>query len=700
MEKSNIMKRENTDQLFRLAAVLYADNNYEVAPKTILKKLIESALLSFGNKAINIHELIDFIHDTYNLDFDEFELKNIIKLDKEESFLINEKNGDTILCLSEKRKKTIESKITNKTIDYFITEFEKLYATLIIGSNTKDIIYRFLYELLSTNIESFKKLLDSKKKIEDLINIESHSYTVLEIQIINEFLSWDNNEKNKAIFDIASYALEYCMISNKSGATHLQLNNLKNKLFYLDTNVIFRALGINGINRQNRTNTFLKKFVEANTLLIISKFSETEFKDTIIFYIDKLKKKPINRRINPEIFKENFFKSLNDVYDFYYRWRIGKSNDSLELFEAYILSLYEKFKTDFDISTDYKIPFDEKDDKIEKKINELSIDIGSYKNIDGTSHGINSDNIDALNILLVETKRDGKNSNIFEAKQFIISTDQSLRRWDYYRNTQTPIVILPSQWLSILLRYINRSSDDFKSFVSFLNLPNGEPHIDNEKLHIILNGISEMTENFDQQRYIVQTLIQKKFDGILAKGVKDEEILERTKTFTQTELEKKVQEIEKKHTNLESDFDIHKEQTTKKIDELHEETIGQKEILLTKDNKIDKLKLELKQNVVKQNLKKWQRPAILLLPLGFGIAIFTLLLFIFKNWEYNYSYLLIKKIDSLISVTQKDILNKLLYTPLIGLWLILKFCWNRLGKSDIKMKKKKELEKEFDEKYI
>jgi hypothetical protein len=187
---------------------------------------------------------------------------------------------------------------------------------------------------------------------------------------------------------------------------------------------------------------------------------------------------------------------------FCYKWRAGKANDSLELFEGFIMSLYEKFKVDFKVATDYKIPFDEKDEKVEKTINELSASICSYKNTDGARHGVNGDNIDALNILLVETKRDGKNSSIFETKQFIVSTDQSLRRWDYYRNTVTPIVILPSQWLSILLRYINRSNDDFKSFVSFLNLPSGESQIDSEKIHIILAGISEMTENFDQANAI------------------------------------------------------------------------------------------------------------------------------------------------------------------------------------------------------
>ena len=692
---SAIDKRE----LFRLAAVLYADNNYEVAPKTILRKVIESALLSNNNKSINIHQLIDFIHITYNLHLDEQEVKSIVTSDKEEGFLIKEKAENIIVSLSEKRKKNIESKLTNKTIDYFITEFEKEKPAIVTGSNSKEIIYRFLYEILSSNIESFKKLLDSKGKIEDIINIESHTYTAVEREIVNEFLSWDNNEKNKAIFDIASYALEYCMISNNGSGSHIQFNNLKNKIFYLDANVVFRVLGINGVNRQNRTNTILKKFIEVNTSLVISKFTEIEFKDTIAFYIDKLKHNPINRKLNPAVFEEKYFRSLNDLFDFYYKWRAGKYNDSLELFEAYILSLYEKFKIDFKINTDYKIPYDEKDEKIEKKINELSLSISSFKNTEGARHGISGDNTDASNILLVETKRDGKNSSIFEAKQFIISTDQALRRWDYRRNAVTPIVILPSQWLSILLRYINRTSDDFKSFVSFLNLPSGESQIDSEKLHVILAGISEMTENFDQQRYIVQTLIQKKFDGILEKGIKDEEILERTKIFTKTELEKKVDDISIKHNSLKNDLDSYKQTTTERIGKLKQLASEQERKLKTKEITINTLQQELKPKVVRIELIKWQIPAFLLLILGLLIICFTILQFCCKDWPFNYSYQIITYIDVLQSETQKNTLHGLMYAPLIGLWLIGIYCWNRLIKSDAKTQKKKELEREFDNKY-
>lgn len=690
----------NKNQLFRLATVLYADNNYEVAPKTIIKKVIESALLSNGNKSISTHNLIDFIFDTYNLHLDELEVKNIVKSEKEHGFLINEKNGETIICLTEKRKHLIESKLSNKTIDFFIEEFQKEKTSLVEGSNTKEIIYRFLYEILSTNIESFKKLLDSKKKVEELINIESNSYTPVEREIINEFLGWDNNEKNKAIFDIASYALEYCMISNNGDGSHIQLNNLKNKIFYLDTNVIFRALGINGLNRQNRTNTFLKKFLEVNTTLVISKFSEIEFKDTITFYLDKLKRAPLNRKINPEVFQEKHFKSLSDIYDFYYKWRAGKYNDSLDLFEAHIFSLYNKFKDDFKVSADYKIPFDEKDIKTEKIINELSESICSYKNLEGSKHGFNGDNIDALNILLVQIRRDDKSTNIFDTKHFIVSTDQSLRRWDYYRNSITPIVLLPSQWLSILLRYISRSNDDFKSFVSFLNLPSGESQIDSEKLHIVLAGISEMTENFDQQKFIVQSLVQKKFDGILEKGVKDDEILERTKNFAKTELEKIVEEVSSKNESLESEFISHKKETSQQIGGLELKNSKQTTELNDKEQENVILKKKLKNNYIDNKIENWKRPAYFFIPLIILILVFFYFQIFNCDWKYNFVQKLVDYIDNNPSETKRDWMRSINTGLLGGLITLIVITYNRLFSQSKIKEKKQQILKELPNEYL
>ena len=117
-----------------------------------------------------------------------------------------------------------------------------------------------------------------------LINIESNRYTEEEKEIINNFLRWDNTDKNIAVFNISSYSLEYCMLTNQKNSNTVRLEDLKNKNFYLDTNIIYRTLGINGDNRKKRSTTFLDKFKEAGESLNISFSTHTEFKESIKFY--------------------------------------------------------------------------------------------------------------------------------------------------------------------------------------------------------------------------------------------------------------------------------------------------------------------------------------------------------------------------------------------------------------------------------
>ena len=111
-----------------------------------------------------------------------------------------------------------------------------------------------------------------------------------------------------------------------------------------------------------------------------------------------------------------------------------------------------------------------------------------------------------------------------------------MRKWDYTQNKEIPIVILPSQWMCILLRYLNRTNDDFKSFVSFLNISNSEKLISNDNLQLILNGISEITTDFTLQNGIISEMVNKKFIGVLEKGSNEDEIIHKAKAVTYTHL--------------------------------------------------------------------------------------------------------------------------------------------------------------------
>jgi hypothetical protein len=677
--------------IFRLAAILYADNNYEVKTKTIHKKIIESIFIENNNEIISIHNLIDLVQTKYNLIFTFEEVQEIVS--KVDTFNTSPcKSEELKISLSNKRFEALSSKIINNNLDYFIIEFHKanLNFNLI---DLKKVIYNFLYEVFQTNITSFSKLIDPNIKVEDIININDLHYNNIEIEIINSFLNWDNDDKNKAIFDISNLALEYCLISNRKGNS-FKLENLKNKNFYLDTNIVFRAIGINGENRQKRTLTFLEKFREANENLLISSFTTGEIKSSIKYYSNQLNKYS-SARINSELFMKH--SKGSDFLDYYHKWRRKRSNDSLDLFVAHIMASIEELKKKFDVKNDYKEYFDLGD----SKVNDIILDKASQINTFKTSHKnsssyLESSIIDAKNIYLVELLRNGNYVNIFDCKYFIISSDQYLRKWDYIKNKSTPIVLLPSQWMSILLRYLNRTSDDFKSFVSFLNINNGEKGISNENLQLILNGISEITSDFTQQSSIISEMISNKFQGILEKSLNDQQIIENSKNFAKTKLENDLEDLQKKNEKLETKFEKYQANTSGAIDELKKQKDNEK---LEKDKEIEKnstILQELISTKAKLDFNRYKSKAYYSIPIAIMSVCYFVLLFAYQKSSWNMIAVYTNYANSLSEGSmQKEVCKWIWLLPssiLIGCSIMI---YDRL----INKEKKQEKIKEFVDKY-
>lgn len=616
------------EDIFRLAAVLYADNNYEVSTTTLHRKIIESIFIDNDNDFIGLHSLIDKLKKQYNLDFTEEEICEITS-DIDYFNTSSCKIEEMKITLTQKRLDNINSKIVTNNLDYFIEQFHHANKQYDL-KDLKAIIHRFLYEIFQTNISSFSKLVEPSVQIEDLININDHNLNNLEIEIINTFLNWENDEKNKMIFDISNLALEYCLITNKK-SSNFKLENLKNKCFYLDTNIIFRAIGINGENRKNRTLTFLEKFKEANEVLLISKYTIDEVKNTLDFYIGKMSKCN-TARINSDVFHK--FSKNQDFLDYYHTWRRKRVNDSTDLFKAHVFSLIEDLKKNFDIKEDYKEHFDIKDSKVEDLILDMGSQINSFKS-ENKLPNLDASIIDAKNIHIIKVLRNGNYANIFDCKYYFISADQLLRKWDYTQNNSIPIVLLPSQWMSILLRYLNRTSDDFKSFVSFLNISNGEKGISNENLQLILSGISEITSDFTQQSNIVSEMINIGFKGIVDKSNSDVEIIEKSKLFAKSHLELKIEELEKSKERLENKFEKYQEHTSSAIEALKQSKDDEKELKNAEIEKSDQIKKELIETKAKLLLNNYKRKAYYCIPIAILCIVFFVLLFLFQNYDWN-----------------------------------------------------------------
>lgn len=589
------MNSKHKNEIFRLATVLYADNTYEVNLSTIHRKIVESILLEL-HPDINIssHRIIEYASEQYNLVLTEKCISKILEKDSDKFNILNEK-GDLLISLTENRLQILKQKTNNNTIDFFISEFEIENPQY---NNVKDSLYSYLYDIFSTNTESFKKLLNKDEQISELLNTDNGKYSEAEKEIINGFLNWDNSAKNKAIFDISSYALEYCMLTNKDGGTTLKLEQLKKKHFYLDTNIIYRGLGINGEDRKNRTFTFLHKFLEADEKLVISKVTEDEFKDSIRGHIKRLQAYN-TPRIQSRVFQKHKIHINRDMYSFYHHWRADKANTNETLFEAYILTLYAEFKKKFNIEFESNFPYDRKSKENIEVIQGYTSEIVDYKTYYHYYETPAKAELDAENIFWIENKRNTASENIFDTKHFFISTDQGLRRWDYIRKRAAPIVLHPSQWLTILLRYFKCTNDDYKSFISFLNLKNTEKLIDGDRIHVVLSGISEMTENIEHQNIMMDKLIENKFADVLKgnRSIDNKQLHENSKIFAKTELEILVEQQQHSINQIKEEHKKEKEERknlTSEVNSLNDKLLSnQKESEKRANLNIAQLKKEI-----------------------------------------------------------------------------------------------------------
>lgn len=324
------------------------------------------------------------------------------------------------------------------------------------------------------------------------------------------------------------------MMTNQKN-TSLNVQNLKNKSFYIDTNIIYRAIGLNGDNLKTRAHLFLSKFKEVGEKIVISQSTYVEFVDTIDYYIGKIDKAQ-RPKVRSQVISE--FINEDSVFLYYHKWCIGRQNRNTQFFRDWIMSEFDTLRTKYEVEQDSNYPFDKEARK--KDIDDYVSSIHGYD----PDKPITSAEYDAENVLWVEEKRKGCTDDIYQAKAFLLSSDNGLRRWDYQRNyRRVPIVMSPSQWLSIILHYVERTSDDYKSFISFLTMNVRTEVWPIEMLTSVISGIAEATNDIEQQQNLVRNFIERNtFDEMVKKSAK--ELEQEAEKFAKTELEKRIEILE------------------------------------------------------------------------------------------------------------------------------------------------------------
>ena len=546
----------------RTATVIYADSMSNRTTNTIKRKFVESVFVNNNNTLLTLSELVNTIEETMGLMFSEDEISPIVKDENVFVEVLNRSSEDIKYNLQEKRYNTLCSKsideIDNVIETYFSTQVDS--SVHFTKDSFKDLIYRYLHSILNTNISTYIQFVNPAKTV-TIPKLSSEQFEDEEVDLINSFVKWDNETKNKALFKLINYCIEYAIVVNNSSEDVLS-KSLRTKVFYLDNALLYRALGINGETRKKRTISFLKKCKESGQKFVISKYTRQEFFKTVDYHLSQLNSSTPFGRITPQVFKR--YANGDGFYQFYHEWRNGRINYGFDLFKTHIHSLYKDLVTRFDIEENFNVPFDEKEEPA--IINTYKNEIQNIKRTNRHEPHL----IDARNMYWIECVRDGNNVDVASTKYYFVTSDQKLQTWDGEHSVNQPLTLLPSQWMGLILKYVSRSSDDYKSFISFMNLPKDNSVISEDELQSVMAGISEMTEEFSKQETIIESMVEIKFGDIL-KGDIQENARAYAKDRLEKEYEKQLSEKDKETVRRLSQ----KDQERKELEKLHENILAQ-----------------------------------------------------------------------------------------------------------------------------
>ena len=280
----------------------------------------------------------------------------------------------------------------------------------------------------------------------------------------------------------------------------------------------------------------MEKCKESGQKFVISKYTRQEFFNTVDYHLSQLNSSTPFGRITPKVFKR--YANGDGFYQFYHEWRNGRINYGFDIFKTHIHSLYKDLVKQFDIEENFKVPFDEKEEPA--IISTYKDEIKAIKKTNRNEPHL----MDARNMHWIECIRNGNNIDVASTKYYFVTSDQKLQSWDRAHSVNQPLTLLPSQWMGLILKYVSRSSDDFKSFISFMNLPKDNSVISEDELQSVMAGISEMTEEFSKQESIIESMVEIKFGDIL-KGNIQENAKAYAKDRLENEFEKQLEEKEK-----------------------------------------------------------------------------------------------------------------------------------------------------------
>ena len=414
--------------------------------------------------------------------------------------------SDVLIKLTSQKFGEIHDRLKEHSIDVYIIKFIKSHnLSDELLHPIKSLLYQAVFENISTfSTENLSSIIS--KQIRD-------NFTNEEIESFNTFLEDKDLEKNTAVYNVFLKATEFAIITSGKGIKEFSKDIFKGKTYCLDTNILFRILGIGGIERQNSLVNLIKSCAHQGIIFEYTPQTLQELKSKLAGSVKYLKTAEIKYDIkalgelsetDPQLFNEDFILHYSKL----------RANGTVNSPDQYELKLLSDFRT---LGSELGFNLSKGNIKIEdKEKHKLSEELfKSRKSLPyGSRYTKTAANIDAFNILYVRKIRGDNNYNYADVKSFYLSTDRTLNNiLSKDIGVKIPETILPSQLFILHHPYTSNGEQvDYDLFLQFVKRRTTEFHLKGGEVLTYINIIRKQTSSKTEMRNILKVFADKRYE--------------------------------------------------------------------------------------------------------------------------------------------------------------------------------------------
>lgn len=460
------------------------------------------------------------------------------------SFIITNTEDEPLVRLSPEKFNEVENSISEFSIEPSIDSF--INANKLNPEFNQSII-AILYQSIYENIYAF-----NPSNTETLIpDVVKKSFTQEELDAFNAFLEHDDPQKNRRLYNQFVKAIEFAILTSGQGVKKFTDQIYTDKSYILDTNIIFRMLGVGGKERQETILNLIESCIKQGVKFKYTLRTHKELNNTLDASIIKISKGEQTKKI--EIIQDlvaeapHFF---ND--DFIVQYSRLKNSKTVNSPEQYGIEMKTRFK-----SLCKKYGIEQADLKIKLENYEVGLFakklISERKKLTNYRYSLKQATVDSYNVLYVRKKRGENNFNYSEVKSFYLTTDRGLNKILSEDPTiKIPATILPSQLFAIHnpLTSDNEDDLDYSNFFSFVKRRTSEFKHRGRDVFSFIQQAQVYSTDKEEIKELILTFTDERYNHSKTDAV-NENVIVRFKDFAKTYFDKRLDEIE----NIEKKFE-------------------------------------------------------------------------------------------------------------------------------------------------